>query len=424
MLRVQELVIFLPKENNMEKTSSKCCSFQGAQQAILTKIKKLPDEIVVLKEACHRITFRDLIAVAPQPSFDESTRDGYVIALYVDSDEKANWYQVVDEIPAGKPFGNALLPGTACRIMTGGCVPEGAARVIPYENCVEQGGKVIIADNSFQVAATYIRKTGSEIAQGERLVSKGVVLQAGHLALLASCGVHAVSVVVKPTVGYLCTGSELVAGANELEKGQKYSSNSFLLRGLIASLGGRPLDMGIIEDNEQDLLDVFVKARADELDVMITTGGMGPGKYDLVERAFVEAGGKVVFDAISMRPGKSLLFGTLGRTLFFGLPGPPNAVRTLLNELVSPALLAIQGVKGSLPRKVQAYLQHQLKIKRNDIQQLKDGVLTMDEGKCFVRFAGRLELPNCFILLPPGQSHYCEGALVEVHLVNDLYIGM
>ena len=333
-------------------------------------------------------------------------------------------FQIIDEIPAGKPSGNILIPGTACRIMTGGCVPEGGNRVVPFENCVERGRAVIVAEDSLQLKATYIRKTGSEIAQGERVVSGGVALQAGHLALLASCGVHAVSVVARPTVGYLCTGSELISGIDELEIGQKFSSNSFLLKGLLASVGACPKNLGIIEDNGQELLDFFTKVKASELDAMITTGGMGPGRYDLVEKAFVSAGGKVVFNALSMRPGKSLLFGTLGKTLFFGLPGPPHAVRTLLNELVGPPLLAMQGVKGEWPRKAQAYLQHPVKIRRDDILQLKDGVLAIEAGRCMVRFTERLELSNCFILLPPGQSFYCEGASVEVHLANDLCAGV
>ncbi len=404
----------------MDENGKKCCSFQGAQREILTRIEKLPEESILLTEAFNRITFSDVVAVSPQPSFDESTRDGYVVPQYVGSDEKASQYEIVDEIPAGKPWMSILASGTSCRIMTGGCVPEGATRVVPFENCVEKSSTVIIADSSLLRAATFIRKTGSEIAQGETLVPGGIALQAGHLALLASCGVHDVSVVAKPTVGYLCTGSELISGVDALKKGQKFSSNSFLLSGLLASVGARPQNMGITKDDEQDLLDLFVKAGTDELDVMVTTGGMGPGKYDLVERAFVEAGGKIAFNAIAMRPGKSLLFGTLGRTLFFGLPGPPHAVRTLLNELVGPAVLALQGVTGSWPRKVPAHLQHQIKIKRNDLLQLKDGILTLEEGQCSVRFAGRVELPNCFILLPPGQSHYCEGAMVQVHLVSNL----
>jgi molybdopterin molybdotransferase len=333
---------------------------------------------------------------------------------------KTNPFQIIGEIPAGKPYLNTLLPGTACRIMTGGCVPEGSSRVVPFEDCVEQNGTVVVADRSLLTAQTFIKKTGSEIAGGEILVPGGVALQAGHLALLASCGIHSVEVAARPLVGHVCTGSELAATSEGLEIGQKVSSNSFLIEGLLASVGARPVNMGIVGDTEQELQYLFTKVSTGDLDVMITTGGMGPGKYDLVESMFVEAGGKVIFNTIAMRPGKSILFGILNRTVFFGLPGPPYAVRTLLNELVSPAILAMQGAKGSWPKMVEAHVQHQINIKRNEVLRLKDGVLTFSEGRCLVRFAERFEIPNCFILLPPGRTHYDEGALVEVHLVNRL----
>jgi molybdopterin molybdotransferase len=403
----------------MENNYKKSCSLQKAHQIIFNNIKSISSEIIFLQDARQRIAFNDIVAVTPQPSFDESTRDGYVISPYLGSNEKADKYEIVGEIPAGKPYLNTLPPGTACRIMTGGCVPKGSSRVVQFEDCVEQNGTVIVAARSLLTAETFIKKTGSEVAGGQILVPGGVALQAGHLALLASCGMHSVEVAARPLVGHVCTGSELTATSEGLEIGQKVSSNSFLIDGLLASVGARPVNMGIIKDTEQDVLDLFAKMRRDELDVMITTGGMGPGKYDLVERVFVEAGGKVLFNSIAMRPGKSVLFGILGRTLVFGLPGPPYAVRTLLNELVGPALLAMQGAKGTRPKKVQAQLLHQINIKRNDILRLKDGVLTLSEGKCQVRFAGRLEIPNCFILLPPGQLHYSEGALVEVHLTNE-----
>ena len=395
-------------------------SLERAKETILAAIHPLPVQVVGLNEAQQRITASDVPAAISLPSYDESTRDGFVIRVIDGSGQTGGQYQVVHEIPAGKPSEEILLPGTACRIMTGGCVPEGSTRVVPFEDCVERDGVVTIAPDSLSTRTTFIRKIGSEIRQGERLISAGVTLQAAHLALLASCGIQDVSVIGRPSVGYVCTGSELISGAEILENGQKVSSNSFLLRGLITSAGGCPANMGIIRDNARDLLALFAKVITDaQLSAMITTGGMGPGKYDLVERVFVEAGGKVVFNAIAMRPGKAFLFGTLGRTLFFGLPGPPHAVRTLLNELVGPALLAMQGQKGEWPKKVRGYLQHALSIKRSDVFQLKDGMLTVEDGACSVRSTDRLEMGNCFMVLPPGKNHYPEGDPVEVHLALD-----
>lgn len=140
----------------------------------------------------QRITFSDVVAVTPQPTFDESTRDGYVIAPSVCSEEEVVQYKIIDEIPAGKPYSESLQPGTACKTMTGGCVPKGGLRVIPSEDCIEQYGVVVIAERSLQRKDTFIRETGSEIAKGALLVLSGKALQCGHLALLATCGIPSV----------------------------------------------------------------------------------------------------------------------------------------------------------------------------------------------------------------------------------------
>ncbi len=410
----------------MQNHDKKCCSLEMAQQIILRTLKKLPQETVVLHKARQRFAACDVAAVTPRPAFDESTRDGYVIPQLaqpprcIGSDAKLHRYTIVDEIPAGKPSRKTLATGTACRIMTGGCVPKMAARVVPFEGCVEENDSVVIADPALQVSETFIKKSGSEIAQGELLVSAGEVLQADHLALLASCGMHSVTVAARPVVGYVCTGSELAAPAEELGIGQKVSSNSFLISGLLASVGARPIYMGLIQDSEQELFDLFTQVCTEQPDVLITTGGMGPGKYDLVEKIFTAAGGRVLFNALAMRPGQSVLFGLLGQTLVFGLPGPPHAVRTLLHELVGPVLWAMQGRKSPWPKKITAHVLHQIKIKPHTLLRLKEAVLVLQDGRCSVRFADRLEVPNCLIAIEPGKSAYKEGELVPVHLSPEL----
>lgn len=394
------------------------CSYQKVQQVIINNLQQLPDELVSLKDAVTRITSGDVNAVVPQPSFDESLRDGYVVASTAVSDGRENRYTIIAEIPAGKPCQDILVPGTTCRIMTGGCVPKDGVRVIPYENCIEQNGEITVAYKYLHSAETFIRKTGSEVAVGELLVSNGEKLQAAHLPLLSSCGVHSVSVTAQPSVGFLCTGSELTAVPEKLIKGQKISSNSLLLEAFLTSLGSCPVDFGIIQDSMQDLLDFFIEVKTGGLDMVISTGGMGPGKYDLVEKAFVEGGGEIVFNSLDMRPGKSILYGVLGRTLFFGLPGPPNAVRTLLNILVGPTLLKMQGAKGNWPRKLQAYLHHQVQVKPRDVSRLKEGMLTLEDGKCSVRFAEKFDIPNCYIFLPAEKARWSAGELLEVYMVT------
>ena len=390
---------------------------QQAQEIILSNIKQSSGEALDLRDGLLRTVSSDVAAITPQPSYDESTRDGYVIPLSLDDDSGSRRFRIVGEIAAGQVYADRLLPGNACRIMTGGCVPKGGGRVVPYETCVEQNGELLVAEHLLQSAEIYIRKTGSEIALGDILVKRGVKLQPMHIALLSSSGVRSVVVSPQPAVGFLCTGSELKSFASGLEEGQKFSSNSFLLQGLSILSGACPEDLGIIEDNASDLLDLFVEVKERELDLLVSTGGMGPGKYDLVRDAFVEAGGQVILTALDMQPGKSVLFGTLGKTLFFGLPGPPDAAQTLFNILVGPALLAMQGSDDPWPQKVQAQLQHQIKVKRHEVLRLKDGVLCLDGGRCSVRFAEKTEISNCYIILQSGQQFYSEGDLVDIYLM-------
>ena len=418
------IVPFLFLICTMNSISTLHYSLEKARQIILAKIPAMGSEVVPLKEAAARIVVSDTFAALPQPSFDESTRDGYVIANSGNNGGEIDCFRLLTEIPAGRPYPHVLCPGTACKIMTGGCIPEGGTRVIPYEDCLEKNGSVLVTEPALQAPNSYLKKIGSDIAQGTCLVPAGMPLGAGQLALLSSCGIDSVEVAARPRVGYVCTGSELAGKSEGLEKGQKVSSNAYLLRGELTSVGALPVDSGIREDNKSDLLDLFTNKSTLELNVLLTTGGMGPGKYDLVEKVFVEAGGTVFFNSIAMRPGKSILFGLLGKTVFFGLPGPPNAVNTLLNELVGPALLAMQGIATSWPKKLEAHLLHQVTVKRNDVLRLKDGVLSMDGGKCTVRFADRLETPNCFLLLPEGQAHYAEGDMVTIHLANRLGLSL
>lgn len=400
------------------------CSLPQAQQRIGEHLQRMPAEDVDLDAALGRAAFADITAKKPVPAFAESTRDGYVLSTCNPGDG-AREFRIVDEIAAGRvqPV-EQLAPGTACRIMTGGVVPEGSERVVPYEQCVELAGRVTVPEHLLQTRASYIRQAGSEIARGERLVGEGVRLQGEHLELLSSCGMHAVTVAARPAVGYFCTGSELKIIAAGLENGQKVSSNSFLMAGILPSYGAAMRDLGIAGDTFEEITAVLAKAGEWHGDVMVSTGGMGPGKYDLVEKAFLAAGGVVFFTGLAMRPGRSILFGKLGRTLFFGLPGPPYAVRTLLHALVGPALLAMQGAKQAGPKKTEAYLLHPLEVKHHEVLQLKDGVLVLSGGRCSVRLAGRLETSNCHILLHPGCSRYGEGEPVEGHLIGEPLISL
>jgi molybdopterin molybdotransferase len=391
------------------------CPFKEIQQCIMASLPEISGEEIRLEDALHRIIYSDISAPVCQPLFDESTRDGYVVA-----GGGENCFRIVGEIPAGSPYDKPLETGTCCRIMTGGNVPDGGVRIVPDEDCTEKDGNIYIKDHYTKLYPTFIKKKGSEVAAGTRLLVAGTRLGARQLPFLSSCGVEEIEVAKLPSVGFFCTGSELQKTADSLEKGQKISSNSLLLKGLLTVLGVPAHDFGIVRDDPHELRKCLYEIVGGKLDVIISTGGMGPGKYDLVEQVFQEVGGKVIFSKMAMRPGKSVLFGILGRALYFGLPGPPNAVQTLFDLLVTPAILGLQGEINPWPKRIKVFLDHGIRQKRNDVLCFREGVLRVENGKCYVRFAERNEYSNCFILLQTGVPLYKKGQLVEVISANTL----
>lgn len=373
-------------------------------------------ERVNLDTALSRVTVKDLTADLPQPEFRQSLRDGYVLARHQADMAKETVFPVTGMIQAGRREELEIASGQACRIMTGGMIPKGGVRVIPQEDCVEERGGIRITAEVLHRHNTFIQEQGCEIGVGERVVTAGTVLHPEHISLLASVGCEEIEVFRRPWAGFLCTGSELVDSPGELHPGLKVSSNRHLLDGLIRRLGAEPAYLGTVSDSQPALAEVFGRLKTAKYDVVISTGGMGPGKYDLIEQTFIEAGGQVIYNSLDLRPGKASLGGVLGNTLFFGLPGPPTAVRALVNAIVGPALMEMQGVKAGYPETIQAHLLHPITIKRPGIMQLRGGIISFQDGRCMVRAAGRLEPSSCYLILAADKSGYTANELIEVHL--------
>ncbi|MFH0785337.1 MAG: molybdopterin molybdotransferase MoeA [Pseudomonadota bacterium] len=379
-------------------------------------INVLPVETVQLAEAASRIAAEDVLALYGCPPHSESLRDGYVLAAFNPERERDASFPVVGEIAAGARNISRLQPGSACRIFTGGLIPEGGLRVVPQEECHEVAGRVRIAETTLASERLFINMAGSEMKAGETVVFRGTRLEIDHLMLLAAVGVDQMKVIARPRVACFYTGSELVAVGGRLETGQKLSLNSLLLQNIIPHYGGIITEQGIIADTPQALAGIFNTLTNGQCDLVVSTGGMGPGKYDLVKNAFSATGGRIILETLPMHPGRSILLGILGGTVFIALPGPPHAVRTLVNELVGPLVLMMQGAQRYRPRALHARLSHNLRVRRSDLLQIKGGVLAMEQGRCMVRLAERLEPVSCFILFPPGRKEFAVGDVVEVHL--------
>lgn len=397
-------------------------SLRDALTAISSQILPLKQQVISLVDGLARINAVPLPASRSKPSYDQSTRDGFGLSSQPLSTANSEAiYKVIAEVAAGAGKKVSLQPGEAVRIMTGGMIPSGCARVVPFEVCKDNGQSVAIPESELTRRQKYIRFLGSDGKEGELLVPAGTRLLPDHLLMLAEFGWLDLPVYKQPRVAVICTGSELVELGESVQPGQKVSGNSILLSALLESHGvccswsftvGDKVDM--IEDQVQQLL-------TEEPDVIITTGGMGPGKFDLMEQVFANLGGRVVYNRLQIRPGKSTLFGMVGQVPFFGLPGPPPAVRILYHELIVPALNMLQGNQNCSRKLIDAVLESTLFLKQTGHSNLKGAVVQMVDGRLLVRPAEMMEPINAIMHLEGGRTQARQGEIVKIRLVVPLH---
>ena len=391
-------------------------TLQAAQQLILGLAKPTTVEAITLDNALGRITAASLKARLPVPSFDHSTRDGYALQsreLKQASVANPVTLQVTGEIPAGCTELPTLGPAQALRIMTGGAIPPGSNLVMAQEDITRSAATIIV--NQSPPAGTFIRKKGSSIAKGRVIVRASTTLTPDHLALLATAGIGNIEVHCKPAVAVICTGSELIPQGKTPKPGQVISSNRLLLDGLIRSCGGITTSLITAPDNRQEIAKELKSLLAAKIPLVITTGGMGPGKFDLMGEVFKELKIKPLYDALAVKPGRATMLGSHGNSLIFALPGPPPAVRLLFNELIKPALLKTGGSRVSRYKALRAELTESIHIRPGKFLHLKGGVYFIDAGKLRVHLADRTEKINCVIHLPPGRKHLKPGEQVTIH---------
>ncbi len=396
-------------------------SLRDAQHTILERITLLAPENIPLPLALGRISAVSLKSIVPKPAFDQSTRDGYAVAAVPASVLGRNdpvSFRLAGEVAAGDLDRLTVRRGEAVRIMTGAMLPAGTKRVIPCEACREEWGRVAIPATAFGEPCRFIRKRGSTLKAGRVLVPQGRSVRPDHLLSLGENNYTVLPVFRPPRVTVLCTGSELVAPGTRARRGQKISGNSLLLGGLLAECGAESFDQGTVRDQVDDIAGALTACLAAQPQLILTTGGMGPGKYDLMEQVVDRLGGIIIYRTLQVRPGRATLFALLGNVPLFALPGPPPAVRLLFHELVAPALRKMQGRRRVYPRPARALLTETVQIKKRGRLNLKGAVLSLEKGLLRARPAAATEAMNGILLLPASSRRFAKGTAVTAHLVG------
>ncbi|GGK35526.1 molybdopterin molybdotransferase MoeA [Salinarimonas ramus] len=301
----------------------------------------LATETVPLAECAGRTLARDLVAMRTQPPFAASAMDGWAVRA-ADVASAPVELRVVGTSAAGRRFAGTLGAGEAVRIFTGAPVPEGADTIVVQENAEAlDEGHVRIREGA--AAGRFVRPRGLDFEEGDVLVPAGRSLDARSLALAAAMNHPALPVRRRPIVAVIATGDELVMPGETPGPDQIVASNLFAIEALVAAAGGEPVSLGIARDTKDAIREKLAAARAAQADVIVTLGGASVGAHDLVQETLREAGMRLGFWKIAMRPGKPLMHGTLDGTLFLGLPGNPVSSLVCALLFLRPAIRALVG---------------------------------------------------------------------------------
>ncbi|MGM4886207.1 molybdopterin molybdotransferase MoeA [Tardiphaga sp. 1201_B9_N1_1] len=310
-----------------------------AMAAILAGADALPEEMVPLEDAFHRVLARDIASLRTQPPEPMSAMDGYAVRA-ADATLGAK-LRVIGEIAAGKPFDRPLQTGEALRIFTGGVLPAGADAVVIQEDTTRDSD--IVGINEAAISGKHIRPAGVDFNEGDVLLRAGTRLTDRDLALAAGMNHPSLPVRRRPVVAVLATGDELVMPGAVPGPGQIVLSNGFALRALARAEGAEVIDLGIAVDTLEATTSAIQRAIDLKADVLITTGGASVGDHDLVQQSLINAGVEMAFWRIAMRPGKPMMHGRRQGMRVIGLPGNPVSSYVCGFLFMVPLLRALSG---------------------------------------------------------------------------------
>ena len=374
-------------------------------------------EMVSIAQAHGRVLAQAVASNRTQPPFAVSAMDGYAVRA---SDVAAVPARLtrIGQAPAGGAFAGAVGPGQAVRIFTGGPVPEGADAIVIQEDAEADGDQVVVKQSS--VAGKHIRAGGLDFRAGDVMLAPGRRLGARDVALAAAMNVPWLKVARRPRIALLATGDELVRPGEPIGPHQIVSSNALGLAAMIAACGGEAIDLGIAADDRDGLRAMARGARG--ADMLITLGGASVGDHDLVQSVLGEAGLKVDFWKIAMRPGKPLIFGHMGATPMLGLPGNPVSSMVCGLLFVRPAIAALLGEVGGANYTRTAILGADMGVNDNRQDYVRASLSADSVATPFTvqdsAMLSSLAKAGCLIIRPPFAPAAKAGDVVPVLLLE------
>ncbi|MDG2845988.1 bifunctional molybdopterin-guanine dinucleotide biosynthesis adaptor protein MobB/molybdopterin molybdotransferase MoeA [Vibrio parahaemolyticus] len=387
------------------------------QEKILSLVNTVSEiEACKIENAYGRVLAEHIISPVNVPQYTNSAMDGYAIRS---DDVDRSSYQIVAEVMAGHAYDQPLEVGQAVKIMTGAPTPRNGDTVVMREQASQEGDKVTFNGSNIK-AGQNVRQAGEDLAIGSDVFTAGTRLASPEMGMIASLGFGEANVFRKLKVAVFSTGDEVQAPGTEQKANSIYDSNRFTIMGMLEKLGCEILDFGILEDNEQLMIEALENASA-QADVVMTSGGVSVGDADYIKLALDKLG-QIDFWRINMRPGRPLAFGQINNKPFFGLPGNPVAVMVSFINFVEPALRKMQGEQGWKPLKVNAIATENLRSRQGRTE-FSRGIYELDNtGRLTVRTTGKqgsgilrsMSEANCLIEISPAIDTVKAGESVTI----------
>ena len=412
----------------MSKPAVGVVGFDEALRIVLAHAAALPapaTEVLSLLDCNDRVLAEPVLADRDQPPFNRSTRDGFAVRA---ANFGSGSLKIAGQVRAGEQWqGAALQPGAAIQIMTGAPIPEGADAVVMVEHVEQVDGAIRPIGGRTIRSGENIVPRGSEARKGDTVLPVGVLLKGAEIALAAACGRPTLRVSRKPTVAIVATGDELVEVDATPDLQQIRNSNSYGLASLVTQAGGDAVRLPIAPDRRPELEQIIRVGRRSHL--MLLSGGVSMGEYDLVEEVLHSLGAEFFFTGVMMQPGKPVVFGRLPAAnghpaqFFFGLPGNPVSTQVTFHCFVEPLVHAMAGGAVQGPHFAQAALAEDAKGKPN-LMQILPARLALDRVRPTVKlipWQGSGDLAanaraNCYAVLPPEIEHFGAGDVITILL--------
>lgn len=308
-------------------------SVSEAKKLIAENCKSAKEVELPLLEVNGFILSETVYSLIDTPPFNQSAMDGYAFSF--DNLNGKNILEVNGEIQAGDFSGEELKPMEAVRIFTGAALPPGADTVVMQEKVTVKNNSITITDEQISKGSN-VRLKGSQTKKGEAVLQQGQLLTPAGISFLTGIGITNVKVFSKPKVSIIVTGKELTTAGSEITEGKIYESNSVGLIAGLNQIGITPESFEITDDNENEIKDAVSKQL--QSDILILSGGVSVGDYDLVPAALKKCGVKKIFHKVKQKPGKPFYFGIHKQTLVFALPGNPGSVMSCFYQYIIPAV--------------------------------------------------------------------------------------